>query len=104
MKTLILYYSVSNGGDGSATPEFTTSKEVADIHQEIVNFDEGWGEPCTGSIKLTSESEIKVDKNDLINVEEMKERLEEIAENDGQYYASGTVKKAKKLLERLNEI
>jgi hypothetical protein len=53
---LTLHYSVQNGGDGSAYPQFMSSKELAEYDQE--HMDEGWGEPCTGSITLESESPI----------------------------------------------
>lgn len=56
MKKLTLYYSVQNGGDGSAYPTFMSSKELAEYDQ--AHMDEGWGEPCVGSITLESESPI----------------------------------------------
>jgi hypothetical protein len=56
--TLKLFYSVQNGGDGSAYPVFMSSQALADYDQD--NLDEGWGESCTGSITLTSESVITV--------------------------------------------
>ena len=60
MHTLKLFYSVRNGGDGSAYPTFMSSQELADYDQETM--DEGWGESCTGSITLKSESPITVDE------------------------------------------
>lgn len=45
---LVLYYSVENGGDGSAYPVFFDTKELAEWHQD--HLYEGWGESCTGSI------------------------------------------------------
>lgn len=61
MHKLTLYYSVSNGGDGSAYPYFSLSKELCDIHQDIQNeFYEGRGETCVGAITLESESLITV--------------------------------------------
>jgi len=67
MHKLTLYYSVSNGGDGSAYPQFSLNEELVDIHQEIQNelHGEGWGEPCTGSIELESESPIKVSQSQI---------------------------------------
>ena len=32
-----IYYSVSNGGDGSAYPHFYESKLLADMHQSFEN-------------------------------------------------------------------
>ena len=55
---LTLYYSVQNGGDGSAYPVFFESMELAELDQDTM--DEGWGESCTGSIVLESDSPITV--------------------------------------------
>ena len=54
--TLTLYYSVGNGGDGSAYPEFMESMELAEWDQD--HMSEGWGESCTGQITLESDSPI----------------------------------------------
>jgi hypothetical protein len=105
MYSLTLYYSVNNGGDGSAYPQFTTNKDFARIHQEIVNLGEGWGEPCTGEITLESESEIKIQSSgQLITKDELKEGLSYIAESTSHYYRSGAKEQAKILLEELENI
>lgn len=58
---LTIFYSVRNGGDGSAYPTFMESGELADWDQD--HMDEGWGEPCTGSFTVSSDSPITcVDK------------------------------------------
>lgn len=58
---LTIYYSVRNGGDGSAYPTFMESDELANWDQE--HMDEGWGESCTGSFTVSSDSPITcVDK------------------------------------------
>lgn len=56
MEKLTVYYSVGNGGDGSAYPHFMESGELCEWDQE--HMDEGWGESCTGSISFESESPI----------------------------------------------
>lgn len=56
MNKLKLYYSVQNGGDGSAYPRLFESLKLADWDQE--HMYEGWGENCTGSFELESESPI----------------------------------------------
>lgn len=48
-----IYYSVSNGGDGSAYPKFFENSLLADMHQ---SFEDEWGEPCTGSLYITGEN------------------------------------------------
>ena len=47
-----IYYSVEDGGDGSAYPIFFDTEALAEWHQE--NLDKGWGEPCTGSVTVES--------------------------------------------------
>src|ERR1051326_1246973 len=53
-----IYYSVQNMGDGSAYPEFMSSMKLAEYDQD--NMDEGWGESCTGSLTIESDSPITV--------------------------------------------
>ncbi len=48
-----LHYHVSNGGDGSASVHFHQSKQAATKADE--DMEEGWGEPCNGSVKLKVE-------------------------------------------------
>lgn len=55
-----LYYSVQNGGDGSAYPKWFETMELANWHQE--HEDEGWGECCTGSITVESNSVMVCDE------------------------------------------
>jgi hypothetical protein len=54
MSKITLYYSVEDHGDGSAYPQFFLDKDVAEWHQE--NLDQGWGEPCTGSITVEGDN------------------------------------------------
>jgi hypothetical protein len=54
MDKLTVYYSVNNGGDGSAYPKWFESQELADWDQD--NMYEGWGESCTGSISFTGDN------------------------------------------------
>lgn len=56
MYTLEVYYSVQNGGDGSAYPHLFESIELADWDQE--HMYEGWGENCSGTFRFESESPI----------------------------------------------
>lgn len=107
MHQLTLHYSVSNGGDGSAYPHFSLSKELADIHQEIQSeFQEGWGESCTGQITLMSESPIFIDQQDfkqLITKESLIESLGYYL--DGGYYKREHVKNlAQDFVDKINAI
>lgn len=104
--TLTLYYSVSNGGDGSAYPHFSLSKELAEIDQEIQSeLGEGWGEDCTGEITLESDSPITVVGKYTISI--TKESLIEGLQYhlDGGYNKNEHIKKkAQEFLERINKI
>lgn len=71
---LKIWYSVQNGGDGSAYPIWMESEELAEWHQR--NMDEGWGEPCTGYIEVQSDSKITVCEK-LTTIEDLIERREE---------------------------
>lgn len=105
---LTLYYSVSNGGDGSAYPQFSLSKDLVDIHQEMESElrGEGWGEDCVGEITLTSDSPITVSERynkSLITKESIIKSLGYYLE--GGYRKSESVKaRAQKFLDRVNEL
>lgn len=60
MVKLKVYYSISNGGDGSAYPHFSLDERLVDIHQKLVNMGEGWGEDCTGFLELESSTLINL--------------------------------------------
>ena len=51
---LEIWYSIENGGDGSAYPCFFESEKLAEWHQD--HLSEGWGEPCTGSITIEGDN------------------------------------------------
>lgn len=51
---LTIYYSVENGGDGSAYPKWFDTEELAEWHQD--HLYEGWGESCTGSIVVEGDN------------------------------------------------
>lgn len=53
-----IFYSVSNGGDGSAYPHFFEDAECAEIHQNLQ--EEGWGESCTGSLSMFCDSDANI--------------------------------------------
>lgn len=89
--SLTLHYSVRNGGDGSAYPTFMSSAELAEYDQ--TNMDEGWGESCTGSITVESDSPIIV-KNDIETPEKY---LIDLVSN--QYGEKGKIKTEKFLKE-----
>ena len=55
-----LYYSIENGGDGSAYPVWFDTEALASWHQE--HMDEGWGEPCNDSISVESNGDMFCDE------------------------------------------
>lgn len=53
-----LWYSVENGGDGSAYPTFfATQKEAADHQEGHNNAGEGWAEECIGQVPVKPDGE-----------------------------------------------
>ncbi len=79
MERKTIWYSVHNGGDGSAYPVLMESEELVELDQE--HQDEGWGEPCYGSITLESESEITVVDEVITVDDQIKEIEEELAQD-----------------------
>jgi len=86
----IIWYSIRNGGDGSAFPIFFESKELAEIDQEYL--DEGWGESCVGPLMITSDGPISI-KPFMTQEDYIKEIEEEL-----EYAESG------KLREKLQKV
>jgi hypothetical protein len=56
MKEYTLYYSIRNGGDGSAHAYFMESEELCQWDQD--HMSEGWGESCNNCFTLKSATEI----------------------------------------------
>ena len=56
MKKIIIWYSIQNGGDGSAYPAWFLTEEESESDQE--NMNEGWGESCNGSVETFEGSNI----------------------------------------------
>jgi hypothetical protein len=75
--TLELHYYIQNCGDGSASVTFCESEQLADFDQDE---DNGWGEPCTGSITFESDSPITVKEDIMTHAKYLLELID--AEND----------------------
>jgi hypothetical protein len=71
---LKIWYSIQNGGDGSAYPRWMESEELAEWDQR--NMDEGWGEPCTGYIEVQADSKITVNE-EITTIEDIIKEKEE---------------------------
>jgi hypothetical protein len=72
-----LYYSIQNGGDGSAYPRWMESEELAEWDQR--HMDEGWGEPCCGYLEVESDSEITFNE-EITTVDDIIKEKEETLE------------------------
>jgi hypothetical protein len=96
MARLTIWYSIQNGGDGSAYPRWFKTKKLAEMDQEMM--DEGWGEPCLGSITFESDSEIRC----LAHVDDEDKVIEDLDEiiND-KWYSEHAKKRARKHREEL---
>jgi len=53
---ITIWFSIANGGDGSAYPRWFLTEEAAEDDQ--ASDDEGWGESCTGSIETFEGSDV----------------------------------------------
>lgn len=54
MAKLTIWYSVSNGGDGSAYPNWFETERLTEMDQELMH--EGWGETCNGSLTVEGDN------------------------------------------------
>jgi len=90
--SLELHYSVQNGGDGSAYPHLMESAALAEFDQ--ANMYEGWGESCTGSFVVESDSpiviksEVKTAASFYIGLLE-EENEEKLAEFIAEFFPEG---------------
>lgn len=100
MARLTLWYSVGNGGDGSAYPQWFESERLTEMDQELMS--EGWGECCNGSITIEGDNMKPVGMFITTKQEFIKE-LDDIIDSD--YRSKGEKKTAKEFKEELlNEI
>ena len=53
-ESIKVWYSVQNGGDGSANTIFMESKELCEWDQD--HMDEGWGESCIGCFEFAGDN------------------------------------------------
>ena len=60
MTKLTIYYSIQNGGDGSAYPIFMDTRKLAEWDQN--HLDEGWGEDCWGELDIMYDYQITIEK------------------------------------------
>jgi hypothetical protein len=92
-----IWYSVQNCGDGSAYPQFMESEELCKLDQDFM--DEGWGEPCIGSIEIEHDGPIKILEK-ITTLDEVIKECEEVLEQSSDGYKKYTIKK----LEALNKL
>jgi hypothetical protein len=75
-----IWYSIQNGGDGSAYPVWMESEALCKIDQEFM--DEGWGEPCFGWLSIEHDTPIKV----LDDIETVDTAIKEIEDQINKAY------------------
>jgi len=100
MKKVIVWYSIQNGGDGSAYPAWFLTEDDAERDQE--DMDEGWGESCTGSVETFEGADIH--KKAIENSEKLKGKHEYLKEED--YYECrgvGTGARSNKVCEHCHD-
>ncbi len=91
-----IYYSIQNGGDGSAYPKFFEDMQCAELDQELM--EEGWGEPCVGEISAQSNGEITFDNSVTTRAQFIKELKEELKDS---WTSAAKKKEIKRVLELL---
>ena len=94
-----IWYSIRNGGDGSAVLVLMESKELAELDQECDLYDEGWAEDCSGWITVESDSPITV-KGNISTVDGEIEDIEEDYKIGDKYFPTKRYEALKKLKER----
>ncbi len=89
-----IYYSVRNGGDGSAYPDFFESERLAEMDQEL-QF-EGWGESCTGFLEIEGDNiKVKGVTTKEMFIQDLNDRIED---EDSEYF----INMCKKFIKELN--
>ena len=100
----IIYYSISNCGDGSAAAKFFEDDECAEIHQELVQFSEGWGEDCTGQLTIETTVDCGITVSKVQTREDYIKKLKSDLEYEIKYKSDkekiNFLKKSIKLLEK----
>lgn len=84
MARLTLWYSVGNGGDGSAYPQFFENERLTEMDQELMP--EGWGECCNGSIIIEGGEDMRVVRPHVVTKEEFIKELDSQINSKGHYY------------------
>ena len=87
LEKCIVWFSIQNGGDGSAYNKWFLSSEEAEYDQD--HMSSGWGECCMGSVETFVGSDIYnealVNNEDEDNEEEEDEKVELIIEKPVDY-------------------
>jgi hypothetical protein len=79
-----VWFSIHDGGDGSAYPHWFLTEETAEYDQQ--QMENGWGESCIGSVETYEGSNIhqSATKNDMRN--EVKRIIELLMEEKNKYW------------------
>jgi hypothetical protein len=98
---LVIYWSIQNGGDGSAYPEFFETRELAELDQEYMG--EGWGEPCVGWMTLESYSPITVVDEHVMSLQDVIDMTNKDIKDENYWGDTGEIELREKLA-KLNEM
>jgi len=96
MEKIKIWFSIQNGGDGSAYPMWLLTKKDADRDQDTM--DEGWGEPCNGSVEtfIGSDIHLRACENSFFKLNKIK-MVEKILKE--YYFYCPECKKRNRLLD-----
>lgn len=78
-----LWYSVQNGGDGSAYPQLMESEAQCELDQRFMQ--DGWGESCVGCFVVESDGPVVV-KSVVIIAAQRKQIAEQLNEDHMRKY------------------
>jgi hypothetical protein len=84
MARLTLWYSVGNGGDGSAYPQFFENERLTEMDHDLMP--EGWGKCCNGSIVIEGGDDMRVVSPHVITEDEFVKELDRQINSNGDYY------------------
>jgi len=98
MAILEIWYSVHDGGDGSAYPRWFETRRLTEMDQELI--ENGWGECCNGSLKIEGEN-MRV-LSHVTTTEEFIERLDRIINSQSRYTTRSEKEKASSFKEELS--
>ena len=84
LKKTTVWFSVRNGGDGSAYPVWFLTRPDADKDQE--NMCEGWGESCIGSVQTYEGADIHTEAKNNSGVMKVSLDIQDMSRSEVSEY------------------